>query len=256
MGTSKRPLPLAEGSRRRRLLSALGALLWSPHLPLAAQAGPLRVVGSADPPYRSHGPVGASGLYYDLLKEAAQRMGWTLVFIEVPSARALRMMETGEADLMMGPLRTPERERFLSYGQIGLPVEDKVFYTLPGAVPLRSLADLQGRRIAVQRGKRYGGGFDTDMRLQRHEVGDYRAALEMVVRGRVDAAVLPERQGDILLRKSGLGLVKQPWRLPGEVPYLVIARRSPWLARQAELEKAFQAMREDGSWQRILQRYR
>jgi polar amino acid transport system substrate-binding protein len=213
-------------------------------------------VGSADPPYRSHGPDGASGLYYDLLKDAAQRLGWTLKFIEVPSARALRMMQLGEADLMMGPLRTPERERFLSYGQIGLPVEDKVFYTLPGAVPVRSLADLQGRRVAVRRGKRYGGVFDTDASLQRHEVGDYRAALEMVARGRLDVAVLPERQGDIVLRESGLALVKQPFRLRGEVPYLVIARRSPWLARQAELERAFQAMHEDGSWQRVLQRYR
>lgn len=241
------------GLRRRTLWPALAWLL---HRPAWAQKAVLRVVGSADPPYRVFGPGGASGLYYDLLNEAVRRLGWVVSYQEVPSARAFRMMELGEADLMMGPLRTPERERFLSYCQVPLPVEDKAFYTLPGAAPLRSLGDLQGRSVAVQRGKRYGAAFDADARLQRHEVGDYRSAFEMVVRGRVDVAVLPERQGDALLRESKLGLVKQPWRLAGETPHVVLARQSPWLARQAELERAFQAMREDGRWQAIAARYR
>mgnify|MGYP002146523609 CR=1 FL=1 len=71
---------------------------------------------------------------------------------------------------------------------------------------------------------------------------DYRKALEMVVRGRLDVAVLPERQGDRLLRETGLVLRKQPWRLAGERAYLVLSRRSPWLARQAELERALRSV--------------
>ncbi|HEX2010374.1 MAG TPA: transporter substrate-binding domain-containing protein [Roseateles sp.] len=216
----------------------------------------LRVVGSADPPYRVFTPEGAGGLYYELMNEAARRLGWTLQYIEVPSARAFRMMELGEADLMLGPLRTPERERFLSYTQVQLPAEDKAFYAPPGAPAVRGPEDLLGRRIAVQRGKRYGSTFDTDARLQRHEVNDYRAALEMVARGRLDIAVVPERQGDALLRETGLKLVKQGWRLAGETPHVVLSRLSPRLVHQAELERVFHGMREDGSWQRILQRYR
>ncbi len=247
-----RPFPAGRIALRRRTL-LLGSLL---PLQAGAQAPALRVVGSADPPYRVFGPGGAGGLYYELLNEAAGRLGWPLQYREVPSARALRMMEVGEADLMMGPLRLPERERYLVYCQVPLPVEDKAFYTRPGAAPVRSLLDLRGLRIAVQRGKRYGAGFDTDPHLLRHEVGDYRAALEMVARGRVDVAVLPERQGDLLLREAALGLVKQPWRLPGEQPHVVLSRRSPWLSRQAELEQAFQAMHRDGRWQAIVARYR
>ncbi|MFN3304564.1 MAG: substrate-binding periplasmic protein [Roseateles sp.] len=200
--------------------------------------------------------MAAAGLYYELLNEAARRQGWALRYQEVPSARALRMMEVGEADLMMGPLRTPEREAFLSYTRIQLPAEDKAFYTLPEAAPVRSLKDLRDRRVVVQRGKRYGVALHGLAGLQLTEVSDYRSALEMVARGRVDVAVLPERQGDLLLQEAALGLVKQPWRLPGEVPYVVLARRSPWLARQAELEQAFQALHDDGSWQTIVARYR
>jgi polar amino acid transport system substrate-binding protein len=235
-------------SRRHCLLSLL---------PLSTHAAGamLRVVGSADPPYRIFGADGASGLYFELLNEAARRLAWPLSYAEVPSARAFMMMEQGEADLMMGPLRTPERERFLSYTRIVLPTETKAFYTRPGAAPLLNLTGLRGRTIAVHRGKRYGAAFDADPQLQRHEVGDYRVALEMVARGRLDIAVVPERQGDALLRELGLGLVKQGWRLAGEPPHVVLSRRSLWLARQAELERAFQAMREDGAWRRIEQHY-
>lgn len=253
--TATRRRALAPQPLRRRVLLPLPLALLRPG-PLRAQADVLRVVGSADPPYRVFRPDGAGGLYFELLNEATRRLAWPVRYQQVPSARALRMMELGEADLMMGLLRSPERERYLSYCQVPLPAEDKAFYTLPGAAPLRGLADLRGRRIAVQRGKRYGALFDADPRLQRHEMSDYRAALEMVARGRMDVAVVPERQGDALLRESALGLIKQPWRLPGEVAHVVLSRRSPWLPRQSELEKAFQGMRADGSWQAIVARHR
>lgn len=239
--------------RRRALLPLWAGLCFGP---VRAEPGVMRVVGSADPPFRRFRPEGAGGLYYDLLNEALRRLGWAVHYQEVPSARALRMMEVGEADLMMGLLRTPERERYLSYSQVRLPAEDKAFYARPGSMPVRSLADLAGRRIVTQRGKRYGAALQADPPLQLVEVNDYRAALEMVARGRVDLAVLPEREGDTLLAEAGLDLVKQPWRFPGEATYLVLSRHSPWLALQGELERTFQSMHEDGSWQAIVARNR
>lgn len=238
-------------SRRHVSLGLLGlGLLHS--LPLLAQAEPMRVVGSADPPYRVFGPGGASGLYFELMAEAARRLGWPLSFIEAPSARAFKMMEAGEADVMLGPLLTSERQRFLSYSRVQLPAEDKVFYARPESPPLRSLADLTGRLIGVHRGKRYGAAFDELQHLRLQQLNDYGVALEMVALGRLDLAVVPERQGDLLLRQRQLKLRKQALRLAGETPYLVLSRRSPWLARQVELERAFQTLREDGSWQRIV----
>lgn len=243
--------------------------LWVAALGLLTLAGPgagsawaqaegtvLRVVGSADPPYRVFAPEGATGLYFDLLREAARRLGWPLSFQEVPSARAFKMMEAGEADVMLGPLMTPERQRFLSYTRIQLPAEDKAFYARPEAAPVRRLRDLEGRLIAVQRGKRYGSAFDGLTSLRLLEVNDYRVALEMVALGRVDLAVLPERQAEWLLRQRPLPLLKQALRLPGESGFLVLSSRSPWRPRQAELEQAFQSLHEDGSWRRMVSAYR
>lgn len=220
-------------------------------------AGPvqLHVVGSEDPPFRIFEGGRARGLYFDLLRAAAERAGWVLTIEAVPPARALQMLERGGADAMVGPLRTPERERFLHYSRITLPPEDKAFYTRRNAAPLDSLDDLQGLLIGVQRGKRYGRSFDEDNRLRRVEVSEYRSALTMVELNRLDVAVVPERQGDRIVSTLGLKLVKQQLRLPGETPYLVMARQSPWLSRLPELERAFDQLHRDGSWAEILQRY-
>lgn len=57
------------------------------------------------------------------------------------------------------------------------------------------------------------------------------------------------RGGPVRLLQVLPGLVKQPGRVPGEAPYAV-------MSRQAELERGFQPMREDGSQQAIIGRYR
>jgi len=248
------------GFRRRRFGLAACALLALCTLAAQAQTPAalppeLRIVGSADPPYRIFGPGAPRGLYFDLMTEAARRLAWRLSFAEVPSARAFKMMEQGEADLMLGPLMTADRMRFLKYCEVQLPSEDKAFYALSDAAPVHRLSDLDGRSIAVHRGKRYGAAFDERSGPLRQEVNDYRVALEMVARGRLELAIVPERQGDLLVRQHGFPLHKQALRLVGETPYVVIALRSPWLSRQTELERVFKQMREDGSWQRIVRSY-
>ncbi|MBT9503021.1 MAG: transporter substrate-binding domain-containing protein [Burkholderiaceae bacterium] len=247
--------PGPPGPARRHLLIVLAGLLPGWTTQAQSTASLLRVVGSSDPPYRMFRGSDGSGMYYDLLKLALARISTQAEFSELPSARAFKMLERGEADLMMGPLRTPEREAYLHYTQIVLPSEPKVFYTHRDAAPIRELSDLQGRVIAVQRGKRYGALFDAGNGYTRYEVNDYTKALEMLAARRVDAVVLPARQGELMMAGSTLPLTQQPFRLDGEPAYVVLSKNSPWLARAPELERAFKALQQDGSWKKTLERY-
>jgi polar amino acid transport system substrate-binding protein len=241
---------------RRRLLLTVGSLAVWP--PLANAEAVCRVVGSHDPPFRLLKGSGApGGLYLELLAEAARRAGWRLSFEDVPAARALLMLEQGAADLSAGPLRLPERERYLHYSRISLPPEDKVVLTRKGAPPVHSADDLRGLRLGVHRGKRYGSAFDAVPGLQRIELPDYGAALRMLALDRLDAVLLPRRQARRLLIELRLvdALQTQPWRLAGETPYVVLSQRSSWLARVGELEAAAESLQRDGFWSATIARY-
>ncbi|MBH9553733.1 substrate-binding periplasmic protein [Inhella gelatinilytica] len=235
---------------RRSVLTALAGAS------SALQASPaLHVVGSEDWPYRRFGPGEPTGLYFDLLRAAAESARWPLRFTEVPAARALLMLERGDADAMIGPIRTAEREKYLHYSRVTLPPEDKVIYTLPSAPKVEGVGDLMGRRLGVQLGKRYGPLIDDNPQLQRIELSTYRAALTLIQLGRLDAALVPERQGDALLQVLKLPLHKQPFRITGETPHLVFSKRSAWLPRIQELEAAFERLHQSGAWNAALQRY-
>ncbi len=241
---------------RRRAWCAtwtLGATANALAAPVASPA--CRVVGSGDPPYRLFLPQGrVGGLYFELLQAAAERAGWPLRFDEMPQTRALLLLHHGEADLMVGPLRQPDRERYLVYSRITLPAEDKVVYTL--GRPVQHLDDLNGLNVGVQRGKRYGASFDALRHVHRVELPDYGVALRMLALGRLDAVVAPEREADLVRAQLDLGSVhKQALRLAGAPPHLVVSQRSRWRPRLAELEQGFDAIRQDGTWARILARY-
>lgn len=228
------------------------ALLGFGAAPMARAEPVCRVVGSADPPFRVFAANGqVTGLYFELLKELSRRAGWSLAFLEAPAARALAMVRDGEADLMIGLLRTPEREAYLQYSRITLPPENKAIYTRSRR--LVELAELRGLRVGLHRGKRYGVVFDTLEGVERVWLQDYASALRMLSLGRLDAVIAPERQGDQLVQQLALRtLKKQPLQLKGEVPHLAVALHSPWASRLVELERAYDGMLRDGSWNRLL----
>ena len=216
---------------------------------LINDAPPYRIVGSAN------GAPYYAGIYVDILRQVAAETGLQLEFTELPFARAFRVMQEGEADIMLGPNRSPEREAYLHYLEPPLPQEPKVFLQIRSAIPIRSYEDLRDRRIAVLRGATYFDRFDADEALTRIAVDDYTAALRLTVVGRADTAIMPELQALWLLRQTGFQLVPAPYHVPGRDSYIVLARSSPLVAEAPRLEAALRRLVDSGAVRRILQRY-
>jgi polar amino acid transport system substrate-binding protein len=212
-------------------------------------APPYRIIGSAN------GAPTYSGIYVDVLREIAASTGLTLEFVELPFARGFRVMQEGEADIMLGPNRSPDREVYLHYLEPPLPQEPKVFLQAVGAAPIRGYDDLAGRRIAVLRGAGYFDRFDADTALSKTPLDDYTAGLRLVAVGRLDTVVIPELQALWLLRETGFPLQVAPWRVPGRPSYIAVSRRSPLIDRVPQLEAALQRVVTGDGLRRILQRY-
>ena len=224
--------------------------------PVFAYAEVLTVVGEHAPPYRIMQDKSCRGLYCDTMQAVARRAGFELRYVQVPMARALMMMEHGQADLMLGPNRTPERERYMVFLEAAFPAARKVFYQRSDKPQLRAYADLAGKVVSVERGKRFFEPFDSDTSLVKDWVSDPRIALRKVAMGRSDAALMPEQLGDWLLREEAMELVKAPWAIEGRASHIAFSIASPRIRWRTAIKQAFADMAGEGELQVIYARYR
>lgn len=189
------------------------------------QAAPLRVVVNHAPPYRIIDAPHYTGYYIDLLKLGAAEAGLELEFVSVPLKRAFQMLEHGEADLLLGPNRTPEREKFLVFlREAPFPAEDKVFIVAHPAQLIRNLADLQHKRIDVLAGAVYHPDIDRAGELHKHELKSYEQGLQRLMRDRSDVVIMPEAQADWLIHSLQLPLLKSPFHLRGSPSFIAWSR--------------------------------
>ena len=189
------------------------------------QAAPLRVVVNHAPPYRIIDAPHYTGYYIDLLKLGAAEAGLELEFVSVPLKRAFQMLEHGEADLLLGPNRTPERETFLVFlREAPFPAEDKVFIVAHPQLLIRNMADLQHKRIDVLAGAVYHPDIDRAGELHKHELKSYEQGLQRLMRDRSDVVIMPEAQADWLIHSLQLPLLKSPFHLRGSPSFIAWSR--------------------------------
>ena len=189
------------------------------------QAAPLRVVVNHAPPYRIIDPPYYTGYYIDLFKLAASRAELEISFISVPLKRAFQMLENGEADLILGPNKTPEREQFLIFlTEVPFPAEDKVFIVAHQELVIRNLTNLQHKRIDTLAGAVYHPDIDRSSQLNKHELKSYEQGLQRLMRDRSDVVIMPEAQADWLIHSLQLPLIKSPFHLRGSPSYMAWSR--------------------------------
>jgi len=239
--------------RRTAILIALALCL----LTTGAGASDLTVivVGDQSPPFRIFEQGRASGIYFDTIREIGERMGFTPKFVNVPFKRALDMMQKGGADMMPGPNYTKERACYMLYTAAMLPAEPKAFYYKYEKNRIVRFDDLGGKSVATTLGKDYNLVLAEASGITLEVVRTYEIAIQKVLFGRNDLVVLPEFQGDYLLRTGQLKLSKSPYKLEGKPSHICLSQNSALAARQKELQETMQAIVADGTFQKILARY-
>lgn len=216
----------------------------------------ITVVGNNAPPYRIIEQDEFSGIYFDTMKEIGKRIGVKVKFIEVPFKRALVLMKQEKADVMLGPNRTPDREEYMIYSEAYFPPENKAFYVRPDSSEIESYDDLKGKTIAVDLGKSYFPRFDSDKKLKKEQCPNYVVAINKVKSKKCDVVIMPEQEGDYLLKKLNIQLKKCSYVVPGRKSYITISRKSPFLTIQKKIEEAMEQIITDGTMETILNRYR
>ncbi|MES9858435.1 MAG: transporter substrate-binding domain-containing protein [Sedimenticola sp.] len=216
----------------------------------------LTVVGNHAPPYRIIEGDHYSGIYFDTMSEIARRMEIQVRYKSVPFKRALYMMRYGDADIMLGPNRNAEREAYMVYTDAVFPSEDKAFYVHPVAADIRRYEDLEGLRVLVHQGKVYFDRFDNDKALYKQPTAKYEYAIRKVANCPVCVVIMPEQEGDYLLKKMRIKLKKAPYKAKGNISYITLSNKSLSVDLQQEIEHTMEDLKVDGTFARIVEQYK
>lgn len=224
------------------------------------KAPPLVFAFSELAPWKTKTGETYDGAYTDIVRELARRVGRELQITECPHPRCMLMMGNGTADLSIGIQATPEREQSIAFLQTPyrLSASDRVFYVRRGeAQRIRSYADLRGLHIGVCHGCGYFDRFDADTTLEKESAPGNANNLLKLTLHRLDAVIMPEDQGAVLLAQMGLGkqLETAVYREHDLVPrFVAVSRHSAAFALLPQLEAAMLAMRRDGTLKAIYDR--
>src|SRR5690606_38955683 len=203
--------------------SALLIILWAFTTGLWAQQGtetvePLTVIVGVDhaPPYRILESTRETGLYLEIFEEIADRLGWQVRYREAPFRRVLLMLQRGEVDIMLGPVRTGAREDYMAFVAPAFPPERRLFFYLDEQHQITRYSDLYGKTLVVLEGASYFTRFDHDPDLVKESAPHYENLMRMMDKGRVDVVIAPELVGLYTVSKLNLPAQVSPFFVPGE----------------------------------------
>ncbi|QBL10478.1 transporter substrate-binding domain-containing protein [Rheinheimera sp. D18] len=201
------------------------------------------------------------GLSVDLMRELASRAGFKLTFTpRTASARCLRLMAEGKVDLMSNLRYSPERNRIIHMLPYRQTVPESLFLRHNDKRIIESTEQL--RHMSLVRIRSYLYSPDTMAYLQQHprhvtDVDSIEAALELLLRGRVDAIISPTiSTTDAINNISGYTYRFQKAPLDfsrGNSGYIHIglSRNSQHVAMLDELRQHLNAMIKDGTVTRL-----
>ncbi|MCV2350919.1 substrate-binding periplasmic protein [Paucibacter sp. Y2R2-4] len=229
----------------------LWALLFTLHGG-AAQARELLAVGTQFPrvfEWDAKGP--ARGLAVDLLSKAAAQQGHTVRFEALPWARAQMMVELGQADVLIGPYRSPERLARFLFSELAFYEDALVFYASPALASLWTgdWNRLSGRSVGLVLGWAYGNALEqARSKLLISNPGDVATGLRMLQRGRIELLASNERNTAPVLESMGLAQQFQALQPPIAVQagHFAYPRTPQGEELRQALDRSLEALRQSG----------
>lgn len=249
------------GQRRwRRHLLGL-ALLPVLFAPLQAQARELLAVGAQFErvfEYQSSGEY--QGLGAELVRILAARTGNTVRFRMVPWARAQAMLAQGQADILIGPYKAPERFSSMAFSEKPFYQDQIVFYTRQDASFSwdGNYATLKNRRLVMLNGWAYGVELERARpTLQVSVANNVENGLKMLVHNHVDLFVTNRRNTEPVVTR--LSMERQVRILPRVLEvqngYFAFPRSPEFDRLRLQFDQEFNALIDSGELKRLGRRF-
>ncbi len=167
----------------------------------ALRAETLVAVGDPWPPYL--GPdLREQGLATRIVREALGREGYELKIQFMPWARALRLVRTGDADLLVAAWWTEARAAYLHYSDPYAVNSIRFIKRRDDPFEFEGLESLDNKRIGVVRSYGYGDAFYNADNYQRIENTDFLVNVRMLLAGRIDLTIEDKLVASTILKEK------------------------------------------------------
>lgn len=141
------------------------------------------------PPYYGSSLQGY-GVVSNIVQTAFSDAKYSVKFTFVPWARALRNVEAGTADGLLGAYKTDERTKTMFYSS---PIffAEEVFYQRSDRpkISFKTMKDLESYKIGVLNGASHSQEFDSSDFLKKNLTSDIKYLIDMLLHQRVDLII-------------------------------------------------------------------
>ena len=226
----------------KRLLTPL-FFLFAPLFVHAQTPATIQIATYIEPPFADIVDGKYVGRNIRIAKLLAKSYQKQVNFIYCPMARCLLMLKTGQADMIISILETPERSEYLDFIKPAIveQIHPINFYTQKNSrVTINNYDDLNRLIIGSIRGSRYFERFDLDNKLEKVQFNDRKQMIQMLLKGRIDAFIAREESILPLVDEQTYDekFSKQTYQFSEPVyGYIAISKKSPF-AKESQLISA------------------
>lgn len=255
---------LLSDGRRRSLLGLCGIALGAvPHFSLARPAASreLLVVGTRfEQIYERSADGQFSGMGVEVVRRIAIRYGYQPRFEIYPWRRAQELINTGRADVLVGPYKSAERLRTMRFSEQPFFQDQVAFYVRAESMPIweGDYAMLKGRRIVTLNGWTYGPAFSRAApQLSISIANSVESGLKMLTHHHVEMFASNRRDTDPVI--IALGLQDQVFPLAPLIDeqnaYFAFPLKPRFGELPAQFDQALADLKARGELQRLARRY-
>ena len=209
------------------------------------------------PPYFSQ-KLPAGGFITQITRSAFARVGYQLEVKFLPFARLIQQVKQGEVQGALGIFHSPDRAEFMVYTQLVYNTEVAFFAHREQRIDVTELENLSGYEIGVLR-----GGLTEKMLenigLKLSPVNTVDTNLRKLLRKRVDLVASSKLNFQYLLKqyypKQRTEIITLQPSIKTYGVYNTISKKFAYQQIIADFNRGLQLLKEDGSYQRILQQH-
>ncbi|WP_165840093.1 substrate-binding periplasmic protein [Motiliproteus coralliicola] len=235
-------------------------------LSVGAQADPIRIIANQDfKPFTWCQDGKPKGIDIDIIQVLFERAQRSYTLECQPWKRALNLIKTGRAEMLLSAYKTDERQKFAYFSALPIHLSSFHLFTNRGQhFNYTGIESLRGRRIAIPAGYSLGPDFDAAREAGAFQVTfnyNTESGLLMLLNGRVEFYIDAKQVVNYTAKQLGLSeaisMVQQPLNKPRPA-FFMFSKAASVAQKQSLLSVLDESLAQvwaDGTMERIVNTY-